>query len=103
MEIGHLGVHAASLAREEFNHSSASIRVWQVPTYEHAHVVLTGTSQTGMCDFSFSFCSSFRPEVEHNQIEVVSGLIALLHLVSHIDSLDGVVIKIFFYKKNKTK
>jgi len=40
MEIGHLGVLAASLAREVFNHSSASIRVWQVPTYEHADVEL---------------------------------------------------------------
>jgi len=71
MGIGHLGVLAASLAREEFNHSSASIRVWQVPMYEHVHVELKGTSQPGMCDVSFSLWSSYCPEVKQNTIEVV--------------------------------
>jgi len=89
MEIGHLGVLAASLAREEFNHSSASILVWQVPTSEHAHVVLTGTSLSGMCDVSFSLRSGYCPEVKRNEIEAVHDLIALLHNLSHKDSFGG--------------
>jgi len=86
MVIGHLGVLAASLAREEFNHSSASIRVWQVPTYEHAHVVLKGASQPGMCDISFSLCSSSSILDQTKSNRSGPGLTALLHLVGHKDS-----------------